>query len=882
MCIFCVLGSVNPLLKEYPKIGDELPPFDLTFFLPDVTNRNKTQKNLAEILIDEEAYKHIPIQVKQIIKNQDTIFFPLRTEGDGNCLLRAISRAMWGTEDWHEILRRKMFSEITNNENFYKKYFAQTGFTNEELDEIEDDWKIVIKQAKGDGSYLQAIHIFALSNLIKRPIILYAPDNDIDNFGIGATGVAGTFVPIRYDPIKCSSKIPLAICWSSSFKNHFVPIVGFSGKPTPSWPIIQSAYITITNEKLKEYIHIEKKVLDHNHHVTTKHLDDSMIEPKTNIVPRNCHMEELEGMNDNSHLIINLESLTAYECQITFPKGINVSKKLEQILKPFDFEDWKLPRLKKLLINFSTRSDLDGSRLKKEPSFICPCGYKHLVDNKSYDLYMDIRDCGIGWNYGENEIHIAERFFEKYPFEPDFRLQVILAVKKKNEMVRIKLLPSDPSDEEKISIRMSCSRCDSVLTFPKLQVELSCQHCKHTFENPQGIIKKDCPFDECEGKMIFVTGKIYVSCDTCKKTIIIFGCNKCHNSTGAPVEEAKNKEFVPCMTCGNKMITPFHSVCKRPKPLFPITEFVFTKSFNSEQLVNIIKKLSVKVTGTYGFTEKDLLVLSDLAPKIINEKTFFTQDEIDLFINKMFFWEFPTIVPCIDLFKILLLNSASYKLLSKLNFAERADLLIEIAFRYKKEKDSWKIFLVTSQCLVNNFALHDKVNNGTYFKNLDNVLKYIDYCLETKNPKIFVQISKILLNLSVIPSKYATFEARNQISTFLIINVFPILLSMREDLVKQTLKLGPKPTTEIEDLNTKKIFNDLSTNLNSINEALFALFVSLGNILFAETSLVKSLNENGISSLIEQVFHWGTLIEKSWEDPFKFKVENSILEIILK
>ena len=152
MCIFCFLGSKNPLLEVFPRMGDDLPPFEMTFFLPDFQNRNNTKQNLVGLLIDEEAYGHIPLKVKEIKKDQNTTVFPLRTEGDGNCLLRAISRAMWGTEDWHEMLRKRMVEEIEKNDTFYKKYFSYTGFENDEKleeSEIEEEWKIVLKQEKG-------------------------------------------------------------------------------------------------------------------------------------------------------------------------------------------------------------------------------------------------------------------------------------------------------------------------------------------------------------------------------------------------------------------------------------------------------------------------------------------------------------------------------------------------------------------------------------------------------------------------------------------------------------------------------------------------------------------------------------------------------------
>ena len=46
-------------------------------------------------------------------------FEPLRTTGDGNCLFRAISLAMYGVEERHIELRLRSVLEVVNNSHYY-------------------------------------------------------------------------------------------------------------------------------------------------------------------------------------------------------------------------------------------------------------------------------------------------------------------------------------------------------------------------------------------------------------------------------------------------------------------------------------------------------------------------------------------------------------------------------------------------------------------------------------------------------------------------------------------------------------------------------------------------------------------------------------------
>jgi len=63
------------------------------------------------------------------------------------------------------------------------------------------------------GIYLNFQHIFALSNVLRRPIILYASDNDISRYGTGENGCAATFVPGRFPASACVATSPIYLSW---------------------------------------------------------------------------------------------------------------------------------------------------------------------------------------------------------------------------------------------------------------------------------------------------------------------------------------------------------------------------------------------------------------------------------------------------------------------------------------------------------------------------------------------------------------------------------------------------------------------------------------------------------------------------------------------
>lgn len=88
-------------------------------------------------------------------------FVPLTIQGDGNCLLHAVATATNGGGTPID-LREKLTSELVENEHFYRLHLKLS----------DKDWANSLEAASLDGQYLGSEHIFALANVLRRPIIL--------------------------------------------------------------------------------------------------------------------------------------------------------------------------------------------------------------------------------------------------------------------------------------------------------------------------------------------------------------------------------------------------------------------------------------------------------------------------------------------------------------------------------------------------------------------------------------------------------------------------------------------------------------------------------------------------------------------------------------
>ena len=101
----------------------------------------------------------------------EEVLVPLHADGDGHCLVHAVSRCLVGRELFWHSLRSQLQSHLQECLSQYQAIFKD--FIEEE------EWSEIIEEAgpdyrpqDGQGLGLRNIHIFGLANVLHRPIIL--------------------------------------------------------------------------------------------------------------------------------------------------------------------------------------------------------------------------------------------------------------------------------------------------------------------------------------------------------------------------------------------------------------------------------------------------------------------------------------------------------------------------------------------------------------------------------------------------------------------------------------------------------------------------------------------------------------------------------------
>jgi len=87
--------------------------------------------------------------------------------GDGNCLFRAISQAVYGTEDKHVELRKQAIGYINDNQD------TLLGFIHD-----NETFKQYIKRLSQNGEFAGELEIAALKEVIHRPIYVYSNEHN--------------------------------------------------------------------------------------------------------------------------------------------------------------------------------------------------------------------------------------------------------------------------------------------------------------------------------------------------------------------------------------------------------------------------------------------------------------------------------------------------------------------------------------------------------------------------------------------------------------------------------------------------------------------------------------------------------------------------------
>uniref|UniRef100_A0A1A8FJS0 ubiquitinyl hydrolase 1 n=1 Tax=Nothobranchius korthausae TaxID=1143690 RepID=A0A1A8FJS0_9TELE len=200
---------------------------------------------------------------------------PLRTNGDGNCLLHAASQYMLGVQDTDLVLRKTLHGVLkeTDTALFKARFqaellqsqeFTQTGLRYTTMN-WEEEWDKIVKMASPVSSSnglqfdsLEDIHIFILSNILRRPIIVIA-DQVVRSMKSGSSisplNVGGIYLPLQWKSTDCY-KYPLVLGYDSQ---HFAPLITIkdSGPEIRAVPLINPKRVGF--EELKVHFLMEKE-----------------------------------------------------------------------------------------------------------------------------------------------------------------------------------------------------------------------------------------------------------------------------------------------------------------------------------------------------------------------------------------------------------------------------------------------------------------------------------------------------------------------------------------------------------------------------------------------------------------------------------------------
>lgn len=199
---------LSPLLSMYGMDKDDQPcklkdlGLEQTFDCSKLANRSfSIEERHLQVLgygLDRSGsqtyLKDTLSQLREVNGRQDCLV-PLHADGDGHCLVHAISRCLVGRELFWHALRSNLHGHLTSNHQRYCNLFKDF-YSPEEWEgliaEAGPDWKPPDGQSLG----LCNIHVYGLANVLRRPIIL------LDSLkGMQSSGdYSGVFLPTMFTP----------------------------------------------------------------------------------------------------------------------------------------------------------------------------------------------------------------------------------------------------------------------------------------------------------------------------------------------------------------------------------------------------------------------------------------------------------------------------------------------------------------------------------------------------------------------------------------------------------------------------------------------------------------------------------------------------------
>ncbi|KAJ6636332.1 OTU domain-containing protein 7B [Pseudolycoriella hygida] len=247
---------------------------DFTFTLPDISIYSDDFRRFLEKDLIECSTLNSLESAQRLNWWADCGFcrrlWPLATSGDGNCLLHAASLAMWGFHDRKLTLRSALHKVLFKGEYrdaIWRRWrFQQTrlnknaGFVYSEI-EWAKEWEEIVAMASPEPRHsekgasrrrsvvidrnsdaiddnatyesLEEIHIFALSHVLRRAIIVVADTvlRDMNGEAMAPIPFGGIYLPFEIPANECH-RAPLLLTYDMA---HFSALVSMeSSDPTPS------------------------------------------------------------------------------------------------------------------------------------------------------------------------------------------------------------------------------------------------------------------------------------------------------------------------------------------------------------------------------------------------------------------------------------------------------------------------------------------------------------------------------------------------------------------------------------------------------------------------------------------------------------------------
>ncbi|XP_058483141.1 deubiquitinating protein VCPIP1 [Solea solea] len=203
-------------------------------------------------------YLHDTLEELKKANGNRECLIPVHVDGDGHCLVHAVSRALVGRELFWHALRENLKQNFKQNLERYKALF-QDFIDSAEWEDIINECDPLFVPPEGVPLGLRNIHIFGLANVLHRPIIL------LDSLsGMRSSGdYSATFLPGLVAEEQCQGKDgklnkPICIAWSSSGRNHYIPLVGIKNTMLPKLPaqLLPKAW-GVPQELIRKYVRLE-------------------------------------------------------------------------------------------------------------------------------------------------------------------------------------------------------------------------------------------------------------------------------------------------------------------------------------------------------------------------------------------------------------------------------------------------------------------------------------------------------------------------------------------------------------------------------------------------------------------------------------------------